>query len=355
MKKLVPLIIIFLLIIPVSAEDLINASELLKAVPDDVTDVIGSDIDDTENTLGRLYTSLKQSAVSALKQTEKRALSVIAVAAICGMLSIFDVSDSMPDYIHLCACAAVTVICIGDMDSYISTAVNSLNELSDFSKAALPAMCTACAACGAVSSAAAKYAASALYMDIFITAAQNVIVPLIYAYIAVTIAQAAFDNASLVGICKLLKWGCTSLMTVFTLVFTAYMSISSAVGSGGDAVTAKIAKTAISAALPVVGGIISDAASSVVAGAELIKNTVGVFGLVAVLGICVAPFALFGINYLVYKATAVLVSAFSSARISSLINGISGAFGMLLSLIGCCGIFIFISIMSCIKAVSVVG
>ena len=144
-------------------------------------------------------------------------------------------------------------------------------------------------------------------------------------------------------------------MTIFTLAFTAYLSISSAIASSTDLVSTKLAKTAISAALPVVGGIISDAASSVVAGAEVIKNTVGVFGLIAVLGICVAPFAVFGINYLVYKASSLIVSAFSVPKLSTLINGIGSVFGLLLGLIGSCGIFIFISIMSCIKAVSIVG
>lgn len=358
MKKLLPIIIIIIIIIltvPACAENLINEDELYDAVPDDVIAVIGSDTSNTDKSLKSLWASLKSNCLSAFKQIEKRALSVIIVSLIFGMLSVFDTSDSTPDYIHLCACAAITLICIGDMGSYLDTATDALNELNIFSKAALPAMCTACAACGAVSSAAAKYAASALYMDIFITAAQNIIIPLIYAYLAVTIAQAAFDNASLAGIGKLLKWGCTSILTVFTLAFTVYLSISSAIGSSTDAVTTKVAKTAISAALPVVGGIISDAASSVIAGAELIKNTVGIFGLLAVLGICIAPFALFGINYLVYKASAVLVSAFSTPRISSLINGIGGAFGLLLALIGSCGIFIFISIMSCIKAVSAVG
>lgn len=354
MKKILPtiIIIIFLLIIPAAADNLINQNELNDAVPDDVLELID---DDTDISLKNIFSELKSKAISTFSETERRAVSIIIVALLCGILNIFDVSEKTPDYIYLCACAAISVICIGDMGSYIEKATDALNELNMFSKAALPAMCTACAACGAVGSAAAKYAASALFMDVFITAAQNIIVPLIYTYLAVVIAQTAFDNQSLVGISKLLKWGCTSLMTLFTITFTAYMSISSAIASSTDAVATKLTKTAISAALPVVGGIISDAASSVVAGAEVIKNTAGVFGLIAVLGICAAPFAIFGINYLVYKAAAVIVSAFSVPKLSALISGIGSAFGLLLGLLGSCGIFIFISIMTCIKAVSIVG
>lgn len=351
-KALLTLIISLALIIPASADNLIDEEEIKDAVPSGVQAIVD---DDTDLSLKNIWSEFKSDSLSVLKQSGKRAVSVIIVALICGVLTIFEISKDSPDYIQLCGCAAIAVICVGDMGSYVDTAVNALNDLDIFSKAILPAMCTACAACGAVNAAAAKYAASALFMDIFVTAVRNVIVPLIYAYIAVVIAQAAFENKSLDGVGKFLKWGCTCLMTVFTLAFTLYLSISSAISSSADAVTTKVAKTAISAALPVVGGIISDAASSVVAGAEVIKNTAGVFGLVVVLAICAAPFALLGINFLVYKAAAVGVSAISEPRMTNLISGIGTAFGMLLAVLGCCGIFIFISIMSCVKAVSIVG
>ena len=51
----------------------------------------------------------------------------------------------------------------------------------------------------------------------------------------------------------------------------------------------KAAKFAISGAIPVVGGILSDAAETVLASAGILKGTVGVFGMVTILGICLIP------------------------------------------------------------------
>ncbi len=52
---------------------------------------------------------------------------------------------------------------------------------------------------------------------------------------------------------------------------------------------ARVTKTAVSAALPVVGSILSDAASTLAAAAGTLKATIGIFGLLAVAAICLPP------------------------------------------------------------------
>ena len=328
-----------------------DAYDIADAVPENVQDIVGGieDISNTQAASERVFSAVKKAASDNISVILRNALSVLAIAVVCGLLGVF--CDDVPDFVHLCGCAAITIICVSNVDSYIKQGTDTINEISVFSKALLPALCTATASCGAISSAAVKYAASALFMDLFIAAAQNIILPFIYAFLAVSIAAAAFDNKSLSAIALLFKRVCTGLMTALSIVFTAYISISSAIASSGDAVATKLAKTTISAALPVVGSIISDAASSVVAGAELIKNTLGAFGMLAVLAICIVPIVVIGLNYLAFKAAAVGVAALKTSKLAALTDSIGTAFGMLCGLIGCCGIIMFISILSCIRTV----
>ena len=144
-----------------------------------------------------------------------------------------------------------------------------------------------------------------------------------------------------------------SLATALVMTgFTAWLGISGAVTGAADAVTARAAKTAISAALPVVGGVISDAASTVVAGAGLLKNAVGAFGLIAAASVCLAPFLALGLRYLCYKAAAALAAAFADKRVSGLISELGGVFGMVLGVVGASALMLFISIISVTKAVS---
>lgn len=351
MKKLLMFLIAAIIICSQCYADEIQGVQ--DAVPDGVRDIVGttSDIDDTQGFFERLITAVKDDMRESSGGVIKKAAEVLAVSMLCALLGVFG-GEKTPDYLPLCGCAAITMICVSDINSYIRLGSDTINEISLFSKTLLPAMCTLGAATGEISSAAVKYAASALFSDIFISLAQNIILPCIYAYLAVSIAAAAFNNSSLSGIASLIKWIAKTLMTVLALSFTVYISLSSAIASGGDAVLIKIAKTSISTFLPVVGGIVSDAASSVIAGAQLIRNTVGVFGMITVLSLCASPLVISGLNYLVFKATSAVASAMNTGQIAALTGSIGTAFGMIVGLIGTCGIMMFISIISCIRTVT---
>ena len=359
MKKFVIFIITAIILSSVcyaDNESCIDTRGIENAVPEYVIDILGdSKIDaqtDIDGMWQRIIHSFNQELQKVYKPALRRGLYLIVIAMICSVLEIFGV-EKTPVYVKLCCCSAICILCAGDLGSYISMGKDAMNSISGFSNALLPTLCTAGIVCGTPIASAAKYAASALFMDILVYVAENYILPLILAYTALVIASSAFDNKALSGLCNMIKWLCTFLITALTLAFVVYISISSAVSTGGDAVASKVAKTTISTVLPVVGGIISDAASAVVAGAELMRSMVGVFGMLAVLAMCVAPFAALGINCLIFKASAALIKAFDTSSISNLINGFGNSIGMILALVGSSGIMIFISIISCIKAVNV--
>jgi len=106
----------------------------------------------------------------------------------------------------------------------------------------------------------------------------------------------------------------------------------------------------MSSLVPVVGGILSDAAETVLAGAGILKNAVGVFGMLAVLCMCVAPFLQLGIHYLTYKVTSALSATVSSGRVAGLIDQIGGAFGLVLGMTGASALLLLISMVSAITA-----
>ena len=121
---------------------------------------------------------------------------------------------------------------------------------------------------------------------------------------------------------------------------------------GGISLTIGLVSTAISTVLPVVGGIISDAAETILAGASILRNTIGIFGLLAVAAMCIVPFLRMGIQYLLYKAAAGLAGTLADARLSGLVGAVGSALGMITGLVGASALMVFISVISVIKVVS---
>ena len=119
-----------------------------------------------------------------------------------------------------------------------------------------------------------------------------------------------------------------------------------------DEFATKLTKTALGSVLPVVGSIVSDTAETLVAGAGILRNAIGVFGFLAVAAICLTPFLTLGLHYLVYKGTAAFSEALADKRMAELISDVGSAFGMLLALVGAGGIMLFFSLISSMKAVS---
>ena len=332
-----------------------GVAELEDALPSEAREIVGDmsvmDSVSYDSFFSKIGAAAKSKFSELLRRMLKSSVTLLTVALLCSLAGCV-YSGDIPDFIPLCGAVAVSAVALGDVRSFIGMGTESLYRLSDFSKALLPTIASAAAASGAVTSASVKYVASVFFIDLLLAAVVNILMPLVYAYIAVIIANAALGGETLEAVCKLVKWICTSMLTILMLAFTGYLSLSGIVSGAADATVIKITKSAISSALPVVGGIISDAADTIIAGAGMLRNTIGVFGVIAVVAICLMPFLTLGLQYLLYKLTAGVAGVLSDKRIGGLISGMGSAFGIVLGLIGSGAVMIFISLISSMRAVS---
>ena len=333
MKRLIFIIILLPVFIIGANADLDSAARdagiyrVEDSLADDARDISGKlDINggyDTGSALGRLWRRFLDYLVEQLRGSVGDIVGLTAISVFCAMAA-----------------------------SFVTQTADAITRLSDYSRAAMPAVFTAAAACGAVTSSTAKYAAACLAMDVMISAANKFIIPLIYAFLAVNFSCALFENPMLRALSKLIKWLATTLMTWLTLAFTAYISFTAVVSGSADAVAVKTAKTVISSTLPVVGGIMSDAASTVLAAAAMIRNSAGVFSLIAVGAMCIGPFALLSVKMTLFTAAGAVADMMPNSRLSSMLRDTGTAVAMLLGLLGCCAAMLFVSFTAAIKAVS---
>jgi len=326
--------------------------ELPQAAGDILGDITLTDTDMGEKGFQAVLDTIKDSAFGIFKNALASAAKILTVVVLCTAAGSAMSEGGVRDMVSFCGTVAVSAIAISNVHSFLGMGMETLYTLSDYSKILLPAMCSAAATAGAITSASAKYAATAMFMDVFITASVNIILPLISIYLAAVIANAMLSKDSLANVAKLLKWVCTVALTLLMMAFTAYLGMTGLISGKADELTAKLAKTALGTVLPVVGSIVSDTAETLVAGAGILRNAIGVFGFLAVAAICITPFLTLGLHYLVYKGTAAFTAALAEKRMAELVSDVGAAFGMLLALVGCGGMMLFFSVISSMKAVN---
>ncbi len=345
MKKIVLfLIFAFFLSVPALAVD---TSELEDALPDSAREILGdvtvSGITGERGIFQKIWQRAKDSISAQISAAARSACIALTVTLLCSVAASMSPDGKMPGYVLLGGALAVMGACAGDINSFLDQARDALADLSDFSKAFLPCVAASAAAAGSGAAGAARYAASALFFDVLMTLGTNIILPLIYAYGAVSTANAALPDGALGGLVKLMSWICTTLLTALTTIFTLCLSLTGIIAGNADKLAGSVAKTTISAALPVVGKILADAADTYLAGAQILRSAVGVFGLAAVLCVCLGPLVGLGLHYLLFKAAASISEPFSDGRLSALVGNIATAYGMALGLLGSAAAMLFVS------------
>ena len=300
-----------------------------------------------------LETGLDQ-AGSLLRHSFQTGLKLLAVVLLCGLAesAALDGKAGGLKAVEVAGALAVTALTVSDMNAMIGLGRETIQQMDAFAGLLLPAMATLTAATGGVTGAAVRQGVTVLFSDLLITAIDRLLVPLLYAYVAACCAQAALGNEGLKKLSALIKGAITFLLTAGLLVFVGYLTASGAIAGSADAAAVKAAKLAISRAVPVVGGILSDAAETVLAGAGVLRGTVGVVGTLVVLAICIVPFLQLAFHYLTYKGAAVLTGTVAGSGLSRLMDEIGGAFGLILGMTGSCALILLFSIVSAVSAVA---
>ena len=280
-----------------------------------------------------------------LQNSLQTGLKLLAVVLLCGLAE-SALLDRGGDGL------AVTTLTVSDMTTLIGLGRETIGRMDAFADLLLPTMAVLTAATGGVTGAAVRQGVTVLFSDLLITAIDQLLVPLLYAYVAACCAHAALGNEGLQKLADLIKGTITFLLTTGVLIFVGYLTASGAIAGSADAAAVKAAKMTISRAVPVVGGILSDAAETVLAGAGILRGTVGVVGMLVVLAICLVPFLQLAIHYLTYKGAAALTGTVANSSISKLMDRIGGAFGLILGMTGSCALILLFSLVSAVSAVT---
>ncbi len=183
----------------------------------------------------------------------------------------------------------------------VETVTSFMTRLCAMMNAMLPVMNAVYLSSGRVTQMAVNSSALMTYITVTDNLSTSFLAPAAGALLAIVCASAISGKVNLSPVVETLKKGLLIAITFMTVIFSFVMGIQSSLAAGADSLAARTVKFAVEGTVPIVGGAVSEAISTVGASLSMIRRVSGATGIVLILLIlipafirlCAAKFSLF--------------------------------------------------------------
>lgn len=236
------------------------------------------------------------------------------------------------------------VLAIGSFTEAIASAKHAIQSMTDFMLATVPIVVTLLAASGALASAAFFQPALVFSVHLISNVVFLVVFPLVFFAAVLDITSSLSPRYKLSRLAGLLRTGGVATLG---LCMSAFIGVSSVQGLGkgiADGVTLRTAKFAVSTFVPVVGKALSDAAETVTSASLLVKNAVGIAGLIIVA--CIALFPALKILALsfIYNGSAALMQPLGDSPLIGCLASLSKSLVLVFASVAGVALMFFVAI-----------
>ena len=313
--------------------------EVREAIPEPAAQLLEGKTGSFQEGVRTILENVLPTFTGAVKTAMKSAGFMLAAL----FLSAFSAGSGGIDPGRIAATVCIGAAGFSQMHELAGAGAQALMELQSFSDILLPAISVSTAAVGGITASTALYAGTSLFCDVLMRLMGSMLLPAVYAYIALSAARALCENELLSRLAKLVRWCFHSGIKLILFVFTGYLTITGLVTGSADATVVKAAKLTLSGVVPVVGSMISDCSETVIVGAAAIRSAIGVMGMLTVLAVCIGPFLRTAAQYLVLKLAAAAGGAMGRKPLVELMDAIAEATGFLLSMLAASALMLLIS------------
>lgn len=232
-------------------------------------------------------------------------------------------------------------IALGSFAIAAKTGQQAIEDMISFMHAMLPVLLTLLTAMGNLTSAALFHPLTLMVLTGISTLVKNVIFPLIFFAAVLGLASNISERFQVSKLAKLLQQWTIGLLGLFLTVFMGFITIQGIAGSVADGIALRTTKYATGALVPVVGKMLSDALEAVVGTSLLLKNAVGLVGVLAVFFLCAFPVLKILSLALIYKLTAAIIQPVSSNQVVSSLNTMGTSLMLIFAAVISVGLMLF--------------
>lgn len=225
----------------------------------------------------------------------------------------------------------------------VNAAASAMGACAAFEKALIPVL-------GAVVTVSGKPASALSVQGMMFTAAQFVealaadtVMPLVGVCGALNITGAIFPTLRLSAVSETVRKTATTFLASAAGLFTGFLSLKNTLAAAVDGMAVRGVKLAANTFVPVIGGAIGEAYTSVVGSLSLIRNTVGIYAIIAFFAITVPVIINLALWILALRIACMISDLLDCRQCSEVIKGIAFVFSMVNTLLLLCAAVFIIS------------
>lgn len=225
----------------------------------------------------------------------------------------------------------------------------SIQNLVGFMNILIPLLITLMVTTGSIASASMLQPILLFIITLIGNFIKDVIIPIVLVSTALGIISKISDRLQIDKLSKFFKSSVVWVLGVVLTLFVGIVSLEGTLSSSVDGITAKTTKAAVSSFIPVVGKILGDAVDTVIGCSSILKNALGVVGVVVIIAICVKPIIKLVILMTMYYLGASLCQPIADGKIIKLLDQMGDTFKLLLGILCSVSVMLIIGVTLVVK------
>lgn len=181
------------------------------------------------------------------------------------------------------------VIAINSFSVAIGYAKTAISSMIHFMIAVVPLLMTLLASMGNLATVSIMHPLIVFMIHTTGTAIYVVVFPLLFFSVVLHIVSSLSDKYKLTQLANLIRKVSVGVLGFFVTVFLGVVSVQGLTGGVTDGVTLRTAKYITGNFIPVVGRLFADASDTVIGASLLVKNAIGIVGVVILVLLCAFP------------------------------------------------------------------
>ena len=236
------------------------------------------------------------------------------------------------------------IIALNSFQVAITYARETVQTIIDFTMAIVPMLLALIATSGGMISASFFHPVILFLVNTSGIFVDTLILPLLLLSAILSIISTLTEHYKLTQLASLLRNWSIGLLGIFMTVFLSVVSLQGTATAVADGVAIRTAKFVTGNFIPVVGRMFTDATDTVISASLVLKNTIGIAGVILLLLIALFPAIKILMIAFIYKFSAALLQPLGGGPIITCLDVISKCVFYLFAAVGIVSIMFFLSL-----------